>query len=127
MKKHCINSSKKGFTIIELLTVMSIIFILMGLIIPKLNGYRGKAEKLKIENYARQIYIAAMASYGENNGKFIADAIENNINDLTSIMADEIVNAEVAAANDSATVTFTVEGVTYDIAINNNGYSYKKQ
>ena len=127
MKKHCINSSKKGFTIIELFTVMSIIFILMGLIIPKLNGYRGKAEKLKIENYARQIYIAAMASYGENNGKFIADAIKNDINDLTSITVKEGVNTKVVAANDSATVTFTVEGVTYDVVIDNNGYSYKEQ
>lgn len=115
--------SKKGFTLIELLTVMSIIFILMGLLIPKLNGYRMKAQKLKVENYARQIYIATAASYGENDGKFIAADIKNNIENLINIMDDkENKEVTVSIGDDSATVTFTVEGVKHDVFIDKDGY-----
>lgn len=128
MKKHWTKVSKKGFTLIELLTVMSIIFILMGLLIPKLNGYRMKAQKLKVENYARQIYIATAASYGENNGKFIAADIKNNIENLTNIMEDkEKKEVTVSAADDSATVQFTVEGVEHEVFINKDGYKLSNE
>ncbi|SQB91477.1 type II secretion system protein [Clostridium tetanomorphum] len=82
-------SFKKGFTIIELLIVMSIIFVLMGLLVPRFKGYRMKAENLKIENYARQIYTATMASYSEMDGKFVKENIEDNIINLINITGNK--------------------------------------
>lgn len=124
MKKYFMKKSKKGFTIIELITVMSIILILAGMLIPKLNGYRGKAQKLKVDNYARQIYMAAMASYADNNGKFIGESIEKDINDLISFTkGEEDNNIKVSTTeNDSARIIFTVEGIQHNMIIDKDGY-----
>ncbi|QBD86045.1 type II secretion system protein, partial [Clostridium tetani] len=71
---------KRGFTLVELLVVMTIILILIGFLVPKIGGYRTKANKLKAENCAKQIYTAAMCSYGETNGKFKEDNLKETIN-----------------------------------------------
>ncbi|WP_051541992.1 type II secretion system protein [Clostridium lundense] len=126
MKKYSI---KKGFTIIELITVMSIILVLMGLLIPKLNGYRGKAQKLKVDNYARQIYMAAMASYADNGGKFIKGSIQGDINNLISFSDgenDNIITVSTAK-DDEATITFTIEGTKHEMTINKDGYNLSNE
>jgi prepilin-type N-terminal cleavage/methylation domain-containing protein len=51
------SSRKKAFTIIELLTVMSIIVILIGLLVPSLNMARRFAKKLTQRNQLRIVGI----------------------------------------------------------------------
>ncbi|KAJ53423.1 type IV pilus assembly protein PilA [Clostridium tetanomorphum] len=122
-------SFKKGFTIIELLIVMSIIFVLMGLLVPRFKGYRMKAENLKIENYARQIYTATMASYSEMDGKFVKENIEDNIINLINITGNKKESGEdhinVTADEKSATITFTIKNNNYEVNIDEDGYSLK--
>ena len=52
------SKNKAAFTIIELLTVMSIIIILIGLLVPSLNMARRFARKLTQKNQLRTIGIA---------------------------------------------------------------------
>ena len=59
MKSIIRQSGKRAaFTIIELLTVMSIIIILIGLLVPSLNMARRYAKKLTQMNQLRTIGIA---------------------------------------------------------------------
>ncbi|WML37696.1 type II secretion system protein [Clostridium sp. OS1-26] len=82
------NSRKKGFTIIELMLVVSIILVLMGFLVPKFSAYQEKAKVTKAINTAKQIQTAAMASYGDNEGKFDKENVQSNIGLLTSVGND---------------------------------------
>lgn len=82
--KKIVSSRKKGFTIIELMLVISIILVLMGFLVPKFSGYQEKAKVAKAINTAKQIQTAAMASYGDNEGKFNIENVKSNIDVLTS-------------------------------------------
>ena len=57
-----------GFTIVELLTVMSIIIILMGLVMPALNRVRRYAKRVKQKNQFHSISIAMEFFNTEQDG-----------------------------------------------------------
>lgn len=75
----------KGFTLIELMLVVTIILILMSFLIPKFSSYQNKARSTKAINTAKQIQTAVMASYGDQDGKFDIEDIKKDIGDLTSV------------------------------------------
>ena len=64
--KH--SSRKKAFTIIELLTVMSIIVILIGVLVPALNNVRRYAKKVKQLAQFNAINAAIELFSNENDG-----------------------------------------------------------
>ncbi|NQT01755.1 MAG: type II secretion system protein [Planctomycetes bacterium] len=64
--KH--SSRKKAFTIIELLTVMSIIVILIGVLVPALNNVRRYAKKVKQMAQFNSIQAAIELFSNENDG-----------------------------------------------------------
>ncbi|WP_315114484.1 type II secretion system protein [uncultured Clostridium sp.] len=119
-----INSKKKGFTLIELLLVMSIMIIFMSMLIPKFKGYSAKANYIKADNIARQIYSAAMISYAESNGKFESDKIKGNIEELIGIISekDEDYDLAVNTSNDNALIWFKISDQNYCVNIDNEGY-----
>lgn len=123
--KLSVKEKKRGFTLIELLVVMTIIIILIGFMVPKIGGYRAKANKLKAENCAKQIYTAAMCSYGETNGKFQKDNLEETIDILLGTDNKEDKIALGSVENDKAVVTFIIEDKNYSVDINKNGYTLK--
>ncbi len=47
-----------GFTIVEMLTVIAIITLLMGLLLPALSGAKRTSQKMKEINSLRQIGVA---------------------------------------------------------------------
>ena len=61
-------SRKKAFTIIELLTVMSIIVILIGVLVPALNNVRRYAKKVKQKAQFNAIQAAIELFNNENDG-----------------------------------------------------------
>ena len=69
---------KAAFTIIELLTVMSIIIILIGLLVPSLNMARRFARKLTQKNQLRTIGIAIEFFNTEFDGYPPSSALDGN-------------------------------------------------
>src|SRR2546421_2461834 len=62
--------TKRGFTLVELLTVVGIITILMALLVPALAGARRAAQTTQCASNLRQL-IAAMTNYSvENKGNY---------------------------------------------------------
>ncbi len=64
------NPARIGFTLIELLTVMAILAVLMGLLLPVVARSREQARKTVCMNSIRQIGMA-LATYAANHGGVI--------------------------------------------------------
>jgi len=62
------SNRKAAFTIIELLTVMSIIVILIGVLVPALSKVRRYAKKVKQMTQIHSIETAIVIFYNENDG-----------------------------------------------------------
>jgi prepilin-type N-terminal cleavage/methylation domain-containing protein len=60
-----ISRKQKGFTLIELITVIAIILILMGLLFPALNSIKESAKKVQAKNDIAGIVTAVKAFYTE--------------------------------------------------------------
>ena len=62
------SNRKAGFTIVELLTVMSIIIILMGLLAPAMSRVRRYARRVSQKNQFHSIDIALEVFRAEFDG-----------------------------------------------------------
>lgn len=60
---------RSGFTLVELLVVVTIIGILIALVIPGVGAIREKSDRVKCASNLRQIGIALQNYAGENNGE----------------------------------------------------------
>lgn len=116
---------KKGFTLVELMIVISILLVLLGFMIPKFSAYLDKAKKIKAMNTAKQIQTAAMASYGDNNGKFVEDDVESNVTALTTVASADIVSTTVSGTgNQALTINYESDGKSYTINIDAEANTY---
>lgn len=62
------NAEKRGFTIVELLTVMSVIVILIGLLVPSLNKVKRYARDVKQKAQFHSIDVAMELFASEHDG-----------------------------------------------------------
>ena len=62
-------SSKKGFTLVELIVVIVILAVLAAMLVPALIGYIDRAKKEKDYQTASTIYAAAQAAVTEQYAK----------------------------------------------------------
>lgn len=62
--------TRKGFTLIELMVVMSIILILAGLLTPGIMGGIERAKKIDCTNNLKQIYTAMQLYITSNNEQY---------------------------------------------------------
>ena len=67
-------TNKKGFTIIELLTVIAIITILISMLLPALSKAKQSAQKIQCVNNIRQLGMSAKMYADDNEEKFMARA-----------------------------------------------------
>ena len=82
MKLIADNSNRKsGFTIVELLTVMSIIIILIGLLVPALERVRRYAQRVKQKAQFHAVSVALDLFNAENEG--YPDSNENDDSGLS--------------------------------------------
>jgi len=80
------SSRKAAFTIIELLTVMSIIVILIGLLVPSLNMARRFAKKLTQKNQLRIVGIGIEFFNNEWDGYPPSGAFDGNAQEYCGAM-----------------------------------------
>jgi prepilin-type N-terminal cleavage/methylation domain-containing protein len=71
-----------GFTLVELLVVISIIAILMGLLFPTVNAVKNQAKKVQAKNDVTQLVVAVKAYYTEY-GKYPLPTGSNSQTDFT--------------------------------------------
>ena len=62
-------SSKKGFTLVELIVVIVILAVLAAMLVPALIGYIDRARKEKDYQTASTVYTAAQAAITEQYGR----------------------------------------------------------
>ena len=70
--------SKKGFTLIELVTVLAIIAILSSALIPKIGNYITEAKKVAILNEAKTV----VAAYESSKIRISSNESTTSIKDL---------------------------------------------
>jgi len=118
------NIKNNGFTLIELIVVVSIILILSGFLVPKVLGYQTKAKNAKAVNTARQIFDATMADYTEEEGTLTGSKVSTAITEVSdAIIATSggvVVATATAATEATATVTFASDTKTYSVVVTPN-------
>lgn len=62
------NSSRQGFTLMEVLVVIAIILVLAAIAVPAIETFRTKANKVESLRRMKDLGSAAMAYTAENNG-----------------------------------------------------------
>jgi len=68
------NSGRSGFTLVELLVVITIIAILAGIALPVFNKVQERARALQCGNNLKQLGLATIAYAGDNDGDVLVSA-----------------------------------------------------
>lgn len=113
-------STKKGFTLIEIIVVMAVILVLSSFLIPKFKGYRDKATKLKVIDTGRQIYSAAFVSYMENDNEYSEKSIQSTIKELVGISNISVTKS----LDDGINIKYNVDNKEYSLELDMNNNSY---
>ncbi len=100
----------KGFTLIEILTVIAIIAILSAILVPTVTQMRETARKTKDINSIRQIVNASLLFASSNSGRLVSST------DLVDANGKIIAGAE-SVDIDSVAAVLAVEGGLNDIGI----------
>lgn len=138
INKNIKAKKNKGFTLVELMVVITIILVMLGFLIPKLYGYQLKAKQTKAINTSKQIQTAAMASYSENNQKFVKSDVLNSIGTLTGVdtsstektltdgTQEDVSSTTVTpgSTGQDVTVTFKSDGDDYIVGIDAKSSGY---
>jgi type IV pilus assembly protein PilA len=116
-----------GFTLIELMVVITIILVMLGFLVPKLYGYQVKAKQTKAINTAKQIQTAAMSSYSEDNQKFVENDVISTIGNLTGVDTTSTPPTTIVTpgtTDQDITVKFDSDGDNYTVGIDAANSSY---
>lgn len=116
---------KKGFTLIELIVVISIIAILGGILVPKYATYITKAKTTKAEQIGRMIFVSSMRSYMVD-GNFVSADVNAAISEDINIGNPQIGLNNVSISSNGSTLTqdFHTDGLNYEIVVYGDSSTY---
>lgn len=115
-------SRNKGFTLIELITTISIILILSSMLVPNVLGYISKTYEKKAEDTAGLVFSSAMESYMRKDG-FIKEDVEECLNENLKIKDIDFTVSDTEDPTDIS-VDFNYKNVNYEVQINGEDCSY---
>ena len=103
---------RRGFTLVELIVVLTILAVLAALLIPALTGYIDKANEAKVLAEARTVLTAAQATVSEAYAKEQLVSSDGVIYKAANDMAKQIWElSELDPNNKKITWRFTVAGL----------------
>ena len=121
--KRMNKSSKKGFTLVELIVVLVILAILAAMLVPALTGYIKRARQEKDYQFAATVLTAAQsaATYQYSLPSFSAS---NKITKTTSAGYGENVGTLVGNSAFSCNFTVNSRAVIQSGTVKIGGYTY---
>lgn len=121
-------STKKGFTLVELIVVLVILAILAAMLVPALVGYIDRAKKEKEFQAASTVYTAAQAlateAYGKNLPSSDAVSAAQNVGEIKKLTGIDVkaVVVEMAEKNGKGIEGFTINKIKVTFPDGNNYY-----
>jgi len=103
--------SRKGFTIIELLIVISVIAILVGIALPRFKGMQDEANIARVNGDLRTLQTAVESYYIHNTNTFPA-----TLGALTTAVPQIVATLPTDPFNNNADYTYSVASGIYKIS-----------
>ena len=111
--KKTVKTSKKGFTLVELIVVLVILAILAAMLVPALTGYIKRAREEKDYQMAATVLTAAQAAATYQYSKLTTNTGTTTINWGTSAGNGTYVSTLVGDATGKVTAcNFTMDNAT---------------
>ncbi len=117
-------SSKKGFTLVELIVVLVILAVLAAMLVPALVGYIDRAKKEKEFQAASTVYTACQAlateAYGQGKTSAQAETYAENITEIKKLTGIDVdkdgVDVTMVKPGDAGIEGYTIKQikVTFD-------------
>lgn len=128
--KKTVKTSKKGFTLVELIVVLVILAVLAAMLVPALVGYIDRAKKEKEYQAASTVYAGVQAlateAYGKSTGtQSLADATTltlDAVEKLTGIKCNAI--KYTVKGTDTAINKYTIKDIAIQFKDGESWYTY---
>ncbi len=123
-------SSKKGFTLVELIVVLVILAVLAAMLVPALVGYIDRAKKEKEYQAASTVYAAVQAlateTYGKDGKLTVADAkstfTREQVKELTGVTVNDV---QYSVKGSSTKIDeYTINYIAIQFNANEDYYQY---
>lgn len=115
-------STKKGFTLVELIVVLVILAILAAMLVPALVGYIDRAKKEKEFQAASTVYTAAQALATEAYGKGDTAPATIDVADIEELTGIKVNSVTVSYGSGTDIATYTIEKILVEFPDGNKYY-----
>ena len=121
-------SSKKGFTLVELIVVLVILAVLAAMLVPALVGYIDRAKKEKEFQAASTVYTACQAlateAYGQGKTSNDAKGYAEDTDEIKTLTGIEVsgVTVTMVTPGDTGIEGYTIKQIKVDFG--DNSYYY---
>ena len=101
--------NKKGFTLVELLAVVTILGIILVAAVPAVNRWIGKSKTESLESQKKTLVMAS-ESYAQSNSKYLPKSIGESVNipiknlKKSNYLKEDILNADKKSCMDNSYV-----------------------